>query len=876
MASYALQVIKSGDDFDTGPFQIIPLPVIVPPDTEYLATSPLADGTYKWRVVASDSASPTTASSVVRDFTIDATPPDPPGLVTPANNVTLNDNTPFFDWFGSAGAFDYRLQVTTGSITTGPYAIDVVVSAPSPTQFQATGDLADGSYTYRVIARDAAGNTAVSATFSFIVDTIPPAAPNLVSPVDNAILTDSTPLFDWDPSISAEVVDYLLQVASGDINNGPYQIEIVIPHTTTEYQVLPQEELANGTHQWRVVARDAVLNGASLAPRSFTVIEVDVTPPATPSLLSPADNARISDNSPTFDWTDVTDRSGVSYRIQVDDNSNFVSPEVDESGLPASIFTVGATRPTPTILVDDTYFWRARAVDGAGNTGDFTAARSVTIDTTPPVAPALNAPADGVFTNTRTVTFSWNASTSSDIGQYHLQVTAGADFNQALIVDKLIAHPTLSDQVTLPADGVYKWRVGALDTASPPNETPAAGLVVRQLSVDSVESAPVLELPVSGDSVIPPFTLDWSDVVDPLPVTYSLVVDDDPGFGSPAITTGGLTVSQFQVGAADLVGGLVYHWKVTTEDGAGNTADSGERNFTVTDLEKDWESTLTVSAVDTNNVAVPGGITLEFGVKPGATDGFDLGIDGVAPLAPPSAPYIQPYFFYESNDPGPPDTRNLQRSMVQSGGSLAWPLRVVGNSGFSNPNAAIQVTIQWNVNNIPPGFSQVGLFDSGDQFVADMKTTNSYQFEVVTGQFGFGLENYTIRVSKFQTQVLQFKKGWTLISLSVLPAGSAAPSDVLKDIGPFSIFGFNSTTQGYEVPAVMEAGQGYWVAVFADATQTIEGVPILTFNRSVTRGWNLIGSLFADAEVQLVSGGPLGLNCWVSAVLDSSGSERLG
>jgi hypothetical protein len=89
----------------------------------------------------------------------------------------------------------------------------------------------------------------------------------------------------------------------------------------------------------------------------------DTTAPPIPTLIAPENGAEISDNTPTFTWTSVSDPSGVTYRIQVDNDPDFSTPEVD-AWLLDNTYTSSA-------LADENYSWRVRAVDGVGNASDW-------------------------------------------------------------------------------------------------------------------------------------------------------------------------------------------------------------------------------------------------------------------------------------------------------------------------------------------------------------------------------------------------------------------------------------------------------------------------------------------------------------------------
>ncbi|OGO32265.1 MAG: hypothetical protein A2Z16_09805 [Chloroflexi bacterium RBG_16_54_18] len=76
--------------------------------------------------------------------------------------------------------------------------------------------------------------------------------------------------------------------------------------------------------------------------------------PDAPVLLSPPGYSGSSDNTPAFDWQDALNAS--SYQIQVDDDFDFLSPEIDEH-LAVSTFT--PSNP----LADSNYFWKARGIN---------------------------------------------------------------------------------------------------------------------------------------------------------------------------------------------------------------------------------------------------------------------------------------------------------------------------------------------------------------------------------------------------------------------------------------------------------------------------------------------------------------------------------
>jgi len=68
----------------------------------------------------------------------------------------------------------------------------------------------------------------------------------------------------------------------------------------------------------------------------------------------------------TFTWTDVDDPSGVSYILEIADNLNFFP-------LAAGMRKTDLTQPACIATLDPgTYYWRVKAIDGAGNESQWT------------------------------------------------------------------------------------------------------------------------------------------------------------------------------------------------------------------------------------------------------------------------------------------------------------------------------------------------------------------------------------------------------------------------------------------------------------------------------------------------------------------------
>ena len=306
----------------------------------------------------------TTGSTTV---TVDAVPPAPPALISPEDGARTNDTTPLFIWSASTSddLASYRLQVTSGNINAGPYVIDKVLLHPT-TSDQTTVPLAEGTYSWRVGAKDVAGNEAATVDLdvrTFEIDTTPPSPPALVLPLNNILLITRTVDFSWSPSVSADIDGYRLQVFSGDINTGLLVVNVELGAADLGVRrTLP----ADATYSWRVLGEDDVGNvtpTGNVEVRQFTLDTIPPTMPIGFQVASFNDRREV-----TLGWqrsTDPEPGTGADhYNVEVDQQ---VLGTVDDSACLGNLcqFT------TPTVTPGEHTFG-VNAVDTAGNRSLFT------------------------------------------------------------------------------------------------------------------------------------------------------------------------------------------------------------------------------------------------------------------------------------------------------------------------------------------------------------------------------------------------------------------------------------------------------------------------------------------------------------------------
>jgi len=220
--------------------------------------------------------------------------------------------------------------------------------------------------------------------------------------------------------------------------------------------------------------RDCVLSDPFAQP--IPCISLDnwfyfVITPTTPTLISPIDDLLITDSTTTFIWTSVLYAS--RYQLQVDKDSSFFSPVIDDS-------TISDTFYTPTMLPDTIYYWRVRA----GNRfewSDWSSTWNFEINAKAPDIPTLISPDSGSAINDITPTFVWHK--SSEATNYCIKI----DIDTLLSTDTVYISSPLTE-------GLHEWCVKAGDDAG--NWSPYSP--VWTFIIDTTTPSP--PIPISPDS----------------------------------------------------------------------------------------------------------------------------------------------------------------------------------------------------------------------------------------------------------------------------------------------------------------------------------------------------------------------------------------
>ena len=438
VTNYDVQVASTSDFSGTIEFSATTLYAV--------DTTALGAGRHYWRVRARDTWGWTSAWSTA-SFRVDDVAPSAPVLVSPANGAAVNVGNPVFDWTDSTdanGVQSYVIYVDTESSFASPVAWAASVTA---SQVEA-GSFAGTQFFWRVAAIDTAGNGVWSAVGSFTRSGSLPSTVTAVSPWSGIYTTPMMSL-DWSDATDPDgLLGYEAQVStSAGFTTIAWTGATSVSSATTA-------PLPDGVYYWRARAQDSFGNlGLWSGARSF---QVDTMAPSGPSPVSPANGATVYSSSPVLDWTDAADDGGYPrYETQYDTEPTFTDPiTLAPPGGPSSAYLSG--------FADGVYYWRVRAVDGAGNASAYSAAFSFTVDGAPPVAPTLVSPAAGATVLTATPTLDW-----SDVAE------AGVTYEVVVDDEGTCAYPNIATTSGLTAsqwtaswlgDSVLRyWRVRAVD-----------------------------------------------------------------------------------------------------------------------------------------------------------------------------------------------------------------------------------------------------------------------------------------------------------------------------------------------------------------------------------------------------------------------------
>src|SRR5581483_7019231 len=361
---------------------------------------------------------------------------------------------------------------------------------------------------------------------SFVVDTTPPTISSASVAADGATVTVT-----WN-----EPLDQTQAVAGS-----AFSVNGIAGTGTVSYASATQLtfSLASAVHHLDVLTLGYTKPGSGAVVRdtatptgnpAATASGIAVTnntadaAPSTPTLVSPANTARLNSATPaltaTFADPDPNDFGKVTFQVcAVSDCSTQLATFDSTSTSIANGANGSAAVPGGTITADGTYYWRAKNVDSSSSSGAYSSTRSFTVDTTAPTISSASVAADGT-----SVTVTWSEALDPS------QAVAGSAFSvNGIAGTGTVAYAGANTQTTFSlASAVHHLDVltlgytkpgsGAVvrDTATPTGNAAAtvSGVATTNNTADLNPSTPALVSPVNSaqpNTKTPTLTATFSD-----------------------------------------------------------------------------------------------------------------------------------------------------------------------------------------------------------------------------------------------------------------------------------------------------------------------------------------------------------------------------
>jgi hypothetical protein len=260
---------------------------------------------------------------------------------------------PAFAWDPVAGAARYQFQLAADPNFNSP----LVNISTRNTRATPEKTLPNGTYYWRVASIDSAGSVSNWSPVMSVVK-LWAEAPTLSTPAEDAMISfPAEPLvLRWDAVPGAAKYRVFLardEALSSLVTSNGQPLEVQATN------LAPNVLLASNTYYWAVTPLDSQGNpGNQSQVRSFTW---DWPSTTTPSLNDLAPSTEHFD--PQFTWDMVP--GAARYEVEVNSDSNFdPASKVCCDDKPVS------TTLTPLeVFANNTYYWRVRAADRAGNAG---------------------------------------------------------------------------------------------------------------------------------------------------------------------------------------------------------------------------------------------------------------------------------------------------------------------------------------------------------------------------------------------------------------------------------------------------------------------------------------------------------------------------
>jgi hypothetical protein len=433
-------------------------------------------GTYDWYVEALDSGGGSVSDSYAsaRSFVIAQldmlAPTDylaPAKCATPSS-CTAEADTATLSWQAVPGAFLYTVIVALDPNFTNTYrTYTTTFTTLSPRDSWLDNQANQAYYWFVRPARDgSSGRFDSEAQQNASAYQKRSEGIHLLAPAGSASVADEI-TFSWEDFL----VSNQALAAPADQEMKQYRIQV---STVADFATILDDKIVDGTTftefdktypegplYWRVQAIDGSGNALTWsAIRTLTKASPAI------SLTSPADGATVT-GVPSLQWTPQAFAATYDVDIAKNGDTNFsgtnlVTPSPSNTKMSSFVYT--------SALASGDYAWRVRRRDADNLTGPWSTPRVFHLV---PGAPALIAPADGALvTATSLPTFMFQFSSTQAYPKYVVESSTTSGFTS--LKESRTTVMTAWAPTSYYGDGIYYWRVKALNSAGVTVATSAA------------------------------------------------------------------------------------------------------------------------------------------------------------------------------------------------------------------------------------------------------------------------------------------------------------------------------------------------------------------------------------------------------------------
>lgn len=588
-----------------------------------------------------------------------------------------------------------------------------------------------------------------------------PDIPVLSTPADLATGVATNPTLTWLPSAGATT--YTLQVST--VNNFASTVfnESGIAATSKAITGLTTSTL----YYWRVSATNT--NGTSNYSTVFSFTTVG-TPPAAPTLLTPANGATGVSLSPDLTWN--ASAGATSYTLQLSRFSDFSTIAVEQAGIAATNYTIGGP-----LLEGIVYYWRVAATNANG-TGAYSGSRSFTTQiTVAPNVPSLSTPADHATDINPSPTVTW----INNGGGVTYNLVVATDYWFTNIVLNEVGIATTSYRLlNLTLGQKYYWKVLATNVHGSSDYTLPRDFTVT--NVLPIPDPPSLLSPANGAANVPTNpTFTWTALAGA--TGYALQVSTVADFATTVVNQTGITNATYT--ASGLNTSTLYYWKVSATNASGTGVFSGAWSFTTTNIP-------TVPPVPV--LSTPADSAINVALKPSLSWSTSLGATRYTVIVSKNADFSSPAVF----DTNVTTTIYTVPDSLEKGTLYYWKVKAHNATDSSAYSAPRVFTTLYDIPDVPVLLSPA---DGG----------NIYETNMLTWAPAARALTYTLQVSTNAsfTSIIFMQAGLTETSFSL--TGSFSNSEYYWRVSATNTRG----TSAYSSPRIFTTGP------------TIPAVPVL-------------------------------------------------